>query len=475
MPANKRVHSFTDDILSDLDGVALAELIRKKEITSQEVVAAAIARAQKVEPVLNAVVTPHFEKGLEAAKQPTEGFFAGLPIFFKDLTFFEGEKTYFGTEALANAKPQKATDPIAKQILAQGFINIGTSSMPEFGLGCTTEFPSAKPTPNPWNIGHSVGGSSGGAGALVAAGVVPIAHSADGGGSTRIPASCCGLVGLKATRGRLLRSGLFKSQVVDVAIDGVITRTVRDTAHFYAEAEKYYLNPKIKPIGLVAGPSNRKFKIGFTGDSVQGRGADATTKGVLNDTVALLQSMGHEVKHIDLSSQEQFPDDFINLWGMSAFYVKNFGKAMFGSHFDPKKLTNVTKGLTKHHLRNIHRTPFFVRRLRRSHLEYKRLMAENDIDIILTPTLAHAPPALGYLGMDLEYDVMFPRMADWACFSPYANATGAPSISLPLGHDTVNDLPIGMMFGAGHGEDALLLDLAFQLEEAQPWRKITTV
>ncbi len=474
MASNKRVHTFTDDVLSDLDGVAIAELIKKKEVTAQEVVAASIARAQKVNPVLNAVVTDHYERGLEASKQPTEGFFSGVPTFFKDLTFFEGEKTYFGTEALANARISKVTDDIAKQILAQGFVHLGTSSMPEFGLGCTTEFPTLKPTPNPWNIGHSVGGSSGGAGALVAAGVVPIAHSADGGGSTRIPASCCGLVGLKATRGRMLRSGLFKSQVVDVAIDGVVTRTVRDTAHFYAEAEKYYQNPKIKAMGLVTGPSNRKFKIGFTADSVQGRGADATTKGELDKTLALLQSMGHEVKPIDLSSQEQFPDDFINLWGMSAFYVKHFGKLMFGSHFDAKKLTKVTHGLAKHHLRNIFRTPFFIYRLRKSIHEYKRIMVENDIDIILTPTLAHAPPALGYLGMDLEYDVMFPRMADWACFSPYANATGAPSISLPLGHDTVNDLPIGMMFGAGHGEDALLLDLAFQLEEAQPWRKINS-
>jgi amidase len=473
MASNKRVHSFTDDVLSDLDGVALAELIKRKEITSQEAVAASIARAQKVNPSLNAVVTDHYERGLDASKQPNEGFFSGVPIFFKDLTFFEGEKTYFGTEALANAKVSKVTDDIAKQILAQGFVHLGTSSMPEFGLGCTTEFPTMNATPNPWNIGHSVGGSSGGAGALVAAGVVPIAHSADGGGSTRIPASCCGLVGLKATRGRLLRSGLFKSQVVDVAIDGVITRTVRDTAHFYAEAEKYYKNPKVKPMGLVTGPSNQKFRIGYTADSVQGRGADATTKGVINDTIALLQSMGHEVKLIDLSSQERFPDDFINLWGMSAFYVKHFGKLMFGSHFDPKMLTKVTHGLAKHHLRNIFSTPFFVYRLRRSQHEYKKLMADNNIDIILTPTLAHAPPQLGYLGMDLEYDEMFPRMADWACFTPYANATGAPSISLPLGHDMVNDLPIGMMFGANHGEDALLLDLAFQLEEAQPWRKIT--
>lgn len=473
MPSNKRVHSFTDDVLSDLDGVALAELIKKKEVTAIEVAQAAIARAKKMEPSLNAIVVDRFEKGLAAAEAPKEGFFKGVPTFFKDLTFFEGEKTYFGTDAFTDPKPSKITDPIAKQILAQGFIDLGTTTLPEFGLACSTEFPSTKPTTNPWDIDYTVGGSSGGAAALVAAGVVPIAHSADGGGSTRIPASCCGLVGLKATRGRLLKSSLFKSQVVDIAIDGVITRSVRDTAHFYDEAEKYYKNPKLKPIGLVKGPSKRKYKIGFTGDSVKGRVADNNTKEVLSKTALLLESMGHEVKPIVLPTKDQFSDDFINLWGMSAFYLRYFGKLMFGSHYDPKLLTKMTHGLAKHHKSNFFSTFPSIYRLRKSYYDYKKLLADLNVDIILTPTLAHAPPKLGYLGMDLEFEEMFPRMADWACFSPYANATGAPSISLPMGHDKDTDLPIGMMFGADHGEDDILLDLAFQLEEAQPWRKIT--
>ncbi len=473
MASNKRVHSFTDDVLSDLDGVALAALIKKKEVTAEEVVAASIARSKKMDPKLNAIVTEHYDTGMAAAKTPTDGFFAGIPTFFKDLTLFEGQKTYYGTEAITNPKPSKKTDPIAKQILAQGFINLGTSSMPEFGFACSTEFPTTQATPNPWNPGYSAGGSSGGAAALVAAGVVPIAHSADGGGSTRIPASCCGLVGLKATRGRLLPSNLFAAQVVEIAIDGVITRTVRDTAHFYDEAEKYYKNPKLKPMGLVSGPSNRKYKIGFTTESVKGRTSDAANKEVVKQTAALLQSMGHQVKEITLPTKDQFSDDFVNLWGMSAFYVRHFGKLMFGSNFDGKKMTKMSHGLAKHHVRNIWRTPFFINRLKRSYHDYQKLLADLDIDIILTPTLAHTAPELGYLGMNLDFEEMFPRMADWACFSPYANATGAPSISLPLGHDMVNDLPIGMMFGANHGEDALLLDLAFQLEEAQPWRKIT--
>ncbi len=473
MASQKRVHSFTDDVLTDLDGVAIADKIKKKELSAREVTEAVIARAEKVNPTLNAIVEARFEAGLQETQQDKEGFWGGVPIFFKDLTFLEGQKTYFGAEAFTNPKPSKITDPIAKQILAQGFTNLGTTTLPEFGLACTTEFPTLKPTVNPWNPEHSVGGSSGGAAALVAAGVVPIAHTADGGGSTRIPASCCGLVGLKGTRGRLLKSGLFKTMVVDIAEDGIVSRTVRDTTHFYAEAEKYYKNPKLKPVGLVEGPSNRKYKIGFTGDSLLERGADAQTREVLHHTAQLLEQMGHEVKEVKLPIKEQFSLDMIDLWSMSAFYLRYFGKLMFGRQYDPQKLTRMTHGLAKEHLKRIYRTPLFISRLRRTHRNYKQVMAELDMDIILTPTLGHAPPKIGYLGNDLPYEEMFDRMVQWACFSPYANAAGAPSISLPLGHDETNDLPIGMMFGAGHGEEALLLDLAYQLEEAQPWRKIT--
>ena len=195
-------------------------------------------------------------------------------MFIKDLTLVEGMPTYFGTAALHKVAPTTKTDPIAKQIFDQGFIHLGNSSLPEFGFTCTTEFPDQAPTCNPWNLGYSVGGSSGGAAALVAAGVVPIAHTADGGGSTRIPAACCGLVGLKGSRGRLLKSSAFEKGAVDIAIDGVVTRSVRDTAYFYAEAEKYYHNPKLPKIGLVEGASKRKFKIGFTGEGSKGNRAN---------------------------------------------------------------------------------------------------------------------------------------------------------------------------------------------------------
>jgi len=215
---NKKIHAFSNDLLGSLDAVALADLIKKKEVSSEEVIKTTIERANKVNPQLNAIVTKSYEQALSNSKNITDGFFDGVPMFFKDLTQIKGLPTRYGSEALQNVAPSKITDPIAKKILSMGFVNMGTTTLPEFGLACATEFPNAPATRNPWNLDYSAGGSSGGAAALVAAGVLPMAHSADGGGSTRIPAACCGAVGLKPTRGRLLLSKIFQNQLVEVAL-----------------------------------------------------------------------------------------------------------------------------------------------------------------------------------------------------------------------------------------------------------------
>ena len=199
----KLIHSFCSDVLSTHDAVSLATLIKAKEISSREVVTAAIDRLQKVNPVLNGVAEKDFERALQFAEQQKEGGFAGVPSFVKDNTPVAGLSTNYGSAGL-NTPPATAHGSFAKQFLAQGFICLGKSQMPEFGFNATTEPSGKAPTRNPWHTNYSPGGSSGGAASLVAAGVVPIAHANDGGGSIRIPAACCGLVGLKPTRGRLL-------------------------------------------------------------------------------------------------------------------------------------------------------------------------------------------------------------------------------------------------------------------------------
>ncbi|MEZ5006629.1 MAG: amidase [Chitinophagales bacterium] len=469
-----RAHAFTDDVLSDLDGVGIAEMIKKKAISPKEVVEASIKRAKEIDPHLNAVVTECYDVALKTADNPVEGFFKGVPTFIKDNTLVKGIPTYFGSEAFVNAKPSKKSDPIVDQIFDQGFIHLGNSTLPEFGFTCSTEFPNQKDTCNPWNIEHTAGGSSGGSAALVAAGVVPIAHSADGGGSTRIPAACCGLVGLKPSRGRLLKSSLFNVQAVEIAIDGVVTRSVRDTAYFYAEAEKYYKNSKLPAIGLVEGASKKKYKIGFTGKGGHGHKADDVTMKVLNKTAQLLESLGHSVRLIEVNVAEHFERDFANLWAMNGFFCHRFGKQMFGGHYDAKNLTKLTKGLSKYYLENIIQTPGFIYRLNRSKVHYRNTLKELDLDVVLMPTLSHTAPELGHFGMNLDFEKLFERMQKWAFTTPYFNANGAPSISLPIGHDEKKDLPIGMMFSARYGQEALLFDLAYQLEEAQPWKKINT-
>lgn len=470
---SKKIHAFSDDALGEMDATGIAARIKLKEISPKEVVEASIARAQKVNPEINAIVTELYDKARKEADVAKDGPFAGVPMFFKDMLNVKGVPVHHGSSAYSSTpKAATFTDPIVKQIYAQGFVNLGMSTMPEFGFTASTEFADKAPTRNPWNTDHSAGGSSGGSAALVSAGVVPIAHAADGGGSIRIPAGACGLVGLKASRGRLLQASKFKRQPVEIAIDGVVSRSVRDTAYFYAEAEKFYKNKRLPIIGLVEGPSNRKYKIGYTGNSVKGMGADAVTLQGLNQTAKLLESLGHEVVYFDLPVKDRFVDDFANLWSVGGFYFERYGKKVFGEEFEPSGVSELTAGLSDHFRQNKAKTVASIVRLRNSFRQYRRMFDQSGLDMILTPTTSHVPPLIGYLSMTLSYETLLERIQKWACFTPYHNATGGPSISLPVQHYLEENLPMGMLLSANLGQEAVLLDVAYQLEAAQPWKKI---
>lgn len=470
---SKKVHVFKDDALGELDAVGIAEKIRTKEINAKEAVSAAIERAKEINPTINAIVTELYDRALEVADETKDAPFAGVPMFLKDMVHLKGVPVHHGTRAYSETpKASTTTDPIVKQIFAQGFVSLGMSTMPEFGFTASTEFPNGDATRNPWNTDHSAGGSSGGSSALVAAGVVPIAHAADGGGSIRIPAGACGLVGLKASRGRLLKAAKFKRQPVEIAIDGMVSRSVRDTAHFYAEAEKYYKNKKLPDIGLIEGPSDKKYRIGFTGASVKAMRADGETMNGLNETAKLLETLGHEIVPFDLPIKDRFVDDFANLWSVGGFYFQRYGKKVFGEEYEPSELSDLTVGLAEHFRQNKAKTVGSIVRLRNSFRQYRRMFNRSGLDMILTPTTAHVPPAIGYLSMNLPYEELFERIQNWACFTPYHNATGGPSISLPVQHYMEENLPMGMLLSANHGQEAKLLDIAYQLEAAKPWKKI---
>ena len=472
MLKNKRIHSFKDDVLGNHDAVGLASLIKNKEISQVEVINASIARANKIKVPINPIVFENYKNAIAQAEKEIKGNFAGVPIFIKDLTLVEGIPTYFGSDAFIGAKPATTTDKIAHQIFSMGFVNMGTTTLPEFGLTCSTEFPDQNNTLNPWNPDFSAGGSSGGSAAVVAAGVVPIAHAADGGGSTRIPAACCGLIGLKPTRDRILLSSAFEKPLVKISIDGVLTRSVRDTAHFYYEAEKYYHNQALPMIGLVNAPLSRKLIIGYIEEGLNDSTVDQPQKRVFSETIKMLEDLGHSLKPVKWHITDEMRQDFKMLWAANGFIINRFGKFLFKKPYDPSKLTLLTKGLSKFYAKNFWRRPIFIRRLKKLSAHYKSFMESNQIDIILTPTVAQLTPRIGHLGMHLPYETIMERMGFWARYTAYANANGSPSISLPIGHDDEHDLPIGMLFGAKHGQERLLLELSLQLEQSRPWKKI---
>ena len=256
------VTAFCDDALGQFDGVELARLIKSGERDPAEAMEAAILRAEAANPLINGIVTETFSEALEQARRTTRGPFAGVPSIIKDTDPLMGVPTLMGSRAFPR-KPAAKSSRFVRHFCNLGFISLGKSNLCEFGLTATTEPLLSGPARNPWNLEHSTGGSSGGSAALVAAGVVPIAHANDGGGSIRIPAASCGLVGLKATRGRLPAVDGAALAPVKIVHQGMLSRSVRDTATFYAESEHRFPVRGLPPMGLVDRPPRRRLKIGF--------------------------------------------------------------------------------------------------------------------------------------------------------------------------------------------------------------------
>lgn len=464
------VHVFHDE-LSKLDGIGTATAIRNGDLSAAEVVAAAIARAELIDPVLAAVVTSDFDRALVRADKGVVGPFGGVPTFIKDNEDVEGLPTRQGSAALACAPAAKRTAPVAAQMLDMGMVCLGKSSLPEFGFIPSAEFPDdTAPTRNPWNPDHTAGGSSSGSAALVASGVVPVAHGVDGGGSIRLPAACCGLVGLKPSRGRLAVSPDAKFLPVDILGEGLLTRTVRDTAMYLFEAERRYANPKLPLVGLVQNGTDRKLRIALVADSPNGRPVDAPTAAALAGAAALLGSLGHTVEPVTLPGLDEFEADFKHYWAALAFAVSIAGPQLYGKAFDKSQLSDLTLGLARMFKKNLRRSPGAVRRLRASTKIQDQVY--RSFDLVMSPVANSVAPSIGQLSMKLPFDELFPRVEDWVGFTPLANATGEPSISLPLGHDEATNLPVGVMFTSAVGGDRLLLELALDLEAASPFRLI---
>lgn len=465
-----RISAFGDDALGEHDAVGLVEALRNGAVSATELVEAAISRTEKVNPALNGLAYEAFDRARRraAAPRPYGGYFDGVPSFIKDNVAVAGMPTMQGTDAW-EPRPQPADGAFARAFLATGLLPLGKTQLSEFGFSAAAEHPRIGPVRNPWNPEHTAGASSSGSAAFVAAGVVPIAHANDGGGSIRIPASCNGLVGLKPSRGRLPLDKDVRQMPVRIVHDGVVTRSVRDTAAFYREAEKAFANPRLPAIGDVTGPSAERLRIAVCTRSIV-RDAAPEVRELTTKTAALLESLGHKVEFIDNPVPAHFADDFLLYWSFLAFALVRGGRRMFGTTFDRSRLDNLTLGLDRHAARNLHRLPLAIARLARIRRITER--ATRDYDVVLMPTLADPPPRIGHLDPTQDYQTIIDRLIDWVAFTPLQNATGEPAISLPLAQ-TADGLPVGMMFSAPLGEDRRLLALAYELEEAQPWARIT--
>ncbi|CAM5616171.1 amidase [Streptomyces tanashiensis] len=458
-----RVHAFRDDALGEHDAVGLADAIRRGEVGAHEAARDAAERVRAVEERLHAV-----QAHAETPAHGTGGTFAGVPTFVKDNTDYRGLPTGHGSAAFTPRAARRHA-PFAGQFLSTGVTVLGKTRLPEFGFSPTTEYETSEPVRNPWNPDHSAGGSSGGSAALVAAGAVPIAHANDGGGSIRIPAACCGLVGLKPTRGRVVPNDQSHRLPLDLVADGIVSRSVRDTAAFLAGAETYWRNPKLPPVGLVEGPSGRRLRIGFLLDSPSGVASDAATREAVTETVATLERLGHTVEPVEIAIDPRFTEDFLTYWGMLSFLLGATGRTL-GTDFDRHRMDALSRGLRATYLERWRSTPGVLRRLKRTKVAYAA--AFRGLDLLLTPVLAHPAPPIGHLAPTVPYPTLIERMLAYVAFTPIDNVVGTPSISLPSTRSTDDGRPIGVMFSGRPGSERTLLDVAFTLEADSPFRRI---
>lgn len=459
------IHAFGNDVLAAYDAVALAAMVQRGEVSSLELVEAAIARAEQVNPAIQAIELKDYSQARRQANEPIEGIFAGVPSFIKDNTNIAQWPTRHGSRATPST-PAKKNGTFAEQFLSLGLVLLGKSRLPEFGFNCTTEFAEDPPARNPWNTDYSCGGSSGGAAALVAAGVVPVAHANDGGGSIRIPAACCGLVGLKPSRSRFVTHEMAKSLPVQIVCDGIVSRTVRDTAYFVAGAERFWTNKRLPEVGLVEGPSNRRLKVGLLTESVSEQQTCAQTQMAVTRIAAVLERAGHQVSEYRPTNLDRFADDFANYWGFLAFMARRLGKLEFGRQFDSSKLDNFSTGLAGLFTQRWRKTPASILRLSRTWKRSETVF--NEFDVVLSPVVGHITPKLGFLGPNVPFDQLIERLYGYAKYTPLNNADGTPAISIPAGLSE-EGLPIGVQLASRYGDERTLLELAFEIEHLAPW------
>jgi amidase len=451
------------------DATETSRQIHSGEVSAREVVEAAVRRAEALQPTLNFLAAEDFQRAIEtadridAAGPATMGPFAGVPFLVKDLKDVPGLPTRSGSRSRRDEPPATEPDPYIDAFVQSGMVVIGKSTTPEFGFLPTSEALLNGPTRNPWNPEHSAGGSSGGASAAVAAGVVEVAHASDGGGSIRIPAVNCGLFGLKPSRGRLIRPKGPK-RAIEISVQHVLTRSVRDSAALLALTEARGQDAAFTLIGNVGEASSRRLRIGLA------QGGPLPDPDVGEAVVAaaeLLTDLGHAVVDAPWPFGPAFLDDFMHYWSLGAAgeveaFTARTGRAPSDTDMEPFSLAmaDLAQGF------GASERDALIERLQEATRNYTAWIA--TWDVVLSPVVQSAPPRIGWFRGDNPYETMMDRLRDYVGYTPIHNIAGAPAMSVPL-HWNAAGLPIGVQFSAAAGQEQTLLELAYELEAALPW------
>ncbi len=492
------VSAYSFPEYEDFDAVGLAELVATGQITATELVEAAIERVEALNPLLNAVVVKHYAEARRLAREgAADGPLHGVPFLTKDLAMVAGQRTSFGSVFFRDFRPDH-TDEYQLRTQRAGLISIGRSSSPEFGLVPTTESALHGATKNPWDLTRSSGGSSGGAAAATAAGIVPMAHASDGGGSIRIPASACGVFGFKPSRGRMPR---FPGSAADyLSLDLAVSRSVRDTAtlldatHGAVPGAAYHSPAPERPFVDAADADPRPLRIAFSTEDFRGGEPDHDCVAAVAETADELRRLGHTlVAATPAIDGQAMAEAFMVVWQSLAESIFDIilteashrrAGAMLRQVLGDWRAMKVIARLDSRKSGRAAFEPFtwglVDRSRRRTPAELEAAKTElqrvshvvgaflQEHDSLLTPVLGSAPVGLGEIDQTAPWDDVVEQLSSYVAFTPVANFSGLPAMSVPT-HWSAEGLPIGTHFMGRFGDEATLLSLAGQLERAMPW------
>jgi amidase len=448
--------------LGRLDAHDQAALVRRGELDAATLTEAALMRIEALDPTLRA--TSHFaaeQARARASSLADGGAMRGVPWMPKDSLDYPGMPTLSCSRSRTGMLAAKGY-PFVERLDAAGLVAVGKTSMPEFGLLGSTEPLAGPVTANPWSLRHSPGGSSGGAGAAVAAGLVPLAQGSDGGGSIRIPASCCGLVGLKPGRDSTVRVR-SRHNVEDLLVgDSLMSRSVRDTAWAFAATHLE------KNRAMVKGAASRRLRVAVIENGLRGNVPHPDVAAAIRRTADLCGSLGHHVETVQWPIDgAAFLRSFEDLWTHLGADCVDAVRAVSGG----RRLEDALEPWTLALGRRAETLPASA--LEAAYRQLAGLPAQfsafhQQYDVILSPVARTPPPPLGTYAPTVPAEQLMETMFDWIPYTPLQNMAGTPSISLPL-FTSADGLPIGSMFSADRGQEDLLLALAYELETALPW------